>query len=71
MTNVQYVVFVKPSATLGYNVSSTTYDVWVVYGIYRSIHDAKRVCEELIKKVSSDSIMVCKKIDKRMVLTLG
>lgn len=84
MTDVQYVVFVKPRADLGYFTSSTSsteyqtmtsflskYDTWVVYGVYRSVHEAKRVCEELIKKVDSDSIMVCKKIDKKMVLTLG
>jgi hypothetical protein len=79
MTDVQYVVFVKPRADLGYFTSSNTqvssfvaqYDTWVVYGTYRSIQDAKRVCEELIKKVDSDSIMVCKKVDKKMVLTLG
>lgn len=84
MTDVQYVVFVKPRADLGYFASQTTsdeyirissflskYDTWVIYGIYRSVHEAKRVCEELIKKVDSDSIMVCKKIDKKMVLSLG
>lgn len=74
MNDVQYVVFVKPRQDFGYSSSianESTYDVWVTYGTYRSLNEAKRVVEELIKKIDSDSIMLCKKVDKRMILTLG
>lgn len=74
MQDVQYVVLVKPRADFGYSTSlsnESTYDVWVTYGLYYSLHEAKRVVEELVKKIDSDSIMLCKKVDKKMVLTLG
>lgn len=84
MIDVQYVVLVKPRSDLGYFTTSTTsqeyvimssflskYDTWVTYGLYRSLPEAIRVVEELVKKIDADSILLCKKIDKRMVLDLG
>lgn len=74
MLDVQYMVMVKPQADLGYpSITGTmlNYDLWVTYGIYRSLPEAIRVIEEIVKKVDSDSILLCKKVDKRMVLELG
>lgn len=76
MVDVQYVIMVKPRASLGYpqtleDVTKSGYDVWVVYGQYYSLHEAKRVAEELVKRVDADSFMLCKKVDKRMILVLG
>lgn len=77
MVDVQYVILVKPRLSLGYPqtledaATKSGYDVWVVYGQYYSLHEAKRVAEELVKKVDADSFMLCKKVDKRMILVLG
>lgn len=71
MQDVQYYIFVRPQSDLGYQTTSTIHSYWVLYGVYRSLREAKRVTETLIKKIDADSIMLCKKIDTHMVLEIG
>jgi len=71
LQDVQYCIFVRPQSDLGYQTISAIHSYWVLYGIYRSLREAKRVIETLTKKIDTDSIMLCKKIDTHTVLEIG